>query len=147
VRIDGGVEEKILREKLVAEARKLGLEYAILFRALPGGTPVACKVFVKDGREEMVSHVDLPMASWKGLKKILGAGRQYAACNLEDMYGGPEMGPMAGMYRDSFLAREGGYGGGSVSLIVPDALLLSDVELVPEEVFKRKVVEFVSEPD
>jgi hypothetical protein len=143
VKIAGGVDEKILRDNLMVEAKKQGLEYGIVFRVLQGGIPTAFKVFVKDGHEEMISQTTLPMTTVKGLKKLLGASKRTVAFNVQPMDMGMEFMP------GNFAMMEG-FGramNNQMSLIVPDALLLGEVELTPKRSLKRKITEFVPSPD
>jgi hypothetical protein len=123
--------EKALKDKLIAQAKKEGLDYAIIVRDEPyfgQGLVNVYKVNVRDGKEEFVRNAILNPGNLKTLKRILGASGKSQAYNL------------AG--NDNGL----GLDVGMVSYIVPDALLLEEMELQPFRMPLLKEEVFVKSP-
>lgn len=124
--------EKVLKERLLAQARKEGLEYAIIVRDDFGfgrGIKNVYKVSVADGKEELLRHAMVNVDDPKILKRIVGATEKYAAYNQggrENAYG------------------EGGSAGFSV--IVPAAILLEEADIEPFTMPTLKEEEYVSNP-
>ncbi len=126
--------EAVLKEKLLAQAKKEGLEFALIVRGSPlmGMGPMSVyKVSVADGKEELVRNAILSERNSRMLKRILGASGTRAAYNI----GGGEQafGEMGG-------------GGGSTSCIVPTALLLEEVEIQSFRMPWQKETEYVPSP-
>lgn len=124
--------EKVLKEKLLAQAKKEGLDYAIIVRDAPGfgfGLMNVYKVYVKDGKEQYMRNAILNPTNVKTLKRILGASSQYQAHNL----GG------------SLNVASGG-SSQVMSLIVPQAVLLQEMDIQPFRMPSLKEEEYVSNP-
>lgn len=125
--------EAVLKEKLVAQAKKEGLDFALIVRGSPlmGMGPMSVyKVNVADGKEELVRNAILSERNSRMLKRILGASATRAAYNL----GGGEQ-----------AFQELG-GGTATSCIVPTALLLEEVEIQSFRMPWQKETEFVPSP-
>jgi predicted Zn-dependent protease len=124
--------EKQLKDKLIAKAKADGLEYAIIIRqgGIGGlGFMTVNKVSVVDGREEPLRHAYIATATMlKVFKKMSGVSAKYNAYNL----GGPA----------------GGNGNPSaiVSFIVPDQVLIDELEIKPMRLPSLKAEEYVSNP-
>ncbi len=122
--------EQMLKRKLLEQAKKDGLEYAIIVRDDPGmrqGLLNVYKVYVKDGREELVRHAMLNPGNLKTLKKILGASQTYKAFNLIG-FDGMQMKPNL------------------LSLIVPEALLIEEMTLQPLRLPSLQQEDYVKNP-
>ncbi len=106
--------EAALREKLLAHAKKEGLDFAVIVKGSPlmGMGPVAVyKVSVSDGKETLVRNAMINDRNARAAKRILGASGKYAAHNSG---GAPQQ------FGDS---------GRLTSYIVPTALLLEEVDI------------------
>jgi len=83
-----GVSAAELREELIEAARAEGLEFALRVEAMESGgfgylgDPVyAYKVYVKDGREELVRGLEFGHAETRVLKDILASGKERKVYN------------------------------------------------------------------
>lgn len=123
--------EKELKEKLLAAAKAEGLEYALVVRQLPMlmGIVNVHKVFVQDGREELVRNALLPEVSLKMVRRILGASGTYKAHNLNS---------------SKFLNQ--GDNGPEISYIVPEAILLESMDIKPFDIPTLKEEDYVPNP-
>lgn len=119
IRLNQSDSEEVLKKKLMDAAREEGLEYALIVRDSPGigFRPVnAYKVSLKDGSEELVKNVILNQSGFRPINDILGASDAYQAVNLSvGSGGGPN--PFSG--------------GGVVSFITPNAILVEEIECQP----------------
>jgi hypothetical protein len=123
--------EDELKAKLLAAAKKDGLEHALIFRHSPllMGVVNVSRISVKDGKEELLRNALLPDVNFRMLRRILGASGSYEAHNLNS---------------SNFLN-----GGGNVpemSFIVPKALLFESMDVRPFEIPVLKEEEYVSNP-
>ncbi len=102
-----------LKSMLIEEAKKEGLEYAIMVRDNNefGFTDVI-RVYVADGKEEVVRNAVPNTNSFKVLRNILDATKAQQVVNL----GGSEFSQF-------------GEGSFQTSFIVPEAMLLRDIEI------------------
>lgn len=116
--------EKVLKDKLLAQAKKDGLDHAIIIRdeGLNMGVSVY-KVFVADGKEEFLRNA-IPNENMRVLKHVLGASDKMRAFNLVVGRGSQ----------------------GIVSFITPDALLLEEMDIKPLRMPSLKEEEYVSNP-
>lgn len=131
VTLDMKDSETALKTKLLAQAKKEGLDYAIIVREETGirqGLLNVYKIFVEDGREEMVRYAMLNPGNFKTLKKILGATANYQAHNIGMGGGGYGMEPTM------------------LSLIVPAGLLVEEMSLQPLRMPSLKQEEYVKSP-
>lgn len=63
-----------LKKRLLAAAKEEDLEYAYIIRRLRGNSPLALyRVYLSDGREELVRGAALPDLSIRSFKRVLGA--------------------------------------------------------------------------
>lgn len=122
--------EKSLKDKLIQQAKKEGLSFGLIFResASRMGFVTAIKVYVEDGREEPVRYVSLREYGFKMWKRILGASEKYTAHNLDELLG----------ERSSLQV--------SLSMIVPQAILLEEAEVQPFRTPSLKQEEYISRP-
>jgi hypothetical protein len=123
--------EKELKEKLIAKAKSEGLDFALILKHAPTlmGTVNVYKVYVKDGKEELVRNAVLERVNLKTFKRIMGASSTYLACNLG---------------RSNF--RNGNDSNQKSSYIVPEAILLESMEIKPFEMPMLKEEEYISNP-
>ena len=108
--------EKQLKEKLLAKAKAAGWDYAIIIREksmMGTGFMLVSKIYVDDGREEPIRNVYIEGLEMKTLKEIAGVSDQYSAYNVT-----PE--PMGGSDPTAM-----------VSLIVPDQVLIEELDIKP----------------
>lgn len=153
--IEEGKDRKALKELLIQTAKEEGLDYAIIIRKVisPSATanspidegalasmfsqgrptvdsgikPVyVYKVYVEDGREELVRSVDLQTISSRAFRDIIGWSSKMTAYNTISISPGAAI-------TASIMAR-GGWNiqGIPSSFIVPDALLFENLELKRE---------------
>jgi len=146
-----GMTETELKEELIQLAKDEGLEYGILVRKIKSPIsgqmrrldPMALltmsrrsqqgpsltepilvyRVFVKDGREELVRSVKLGSLSISTLRRMSGASEEQIAYNTVVP---SASGPMGGLY--SF-ATPGSNRGIAASFIVPKSLILEELEV------------------
>ncbi len=118
-----------LKTRLLAEAKRAGLEYALIIRDDSGlGIPHISKVWVEDGREEPVRNAAPNTFGFKTLRNLLDASQEQNAVNI-------------GYARNQF-----GGNGSVTSYIVPKALLLRDVEVQPVPIPALKEEHYVDSP-
>jgi hypothetical protein len=116
---------------LIAKAKDEGLEYGLMVRqsaALMGIVNVY-KVYVADGKEEMVRNAFFEEMNLKMFKRIIGASEKYQAYNLSG---------------SNFLNR--GEDGATLSVIVPESVLFQEMEVRPFDMPTLKEEEYVSNP-
>lgn len=120
----------LLRDKLLAQAKKEGLTFALILRdeASRGGMMNAYKVDVATGKEQLVRNVNLRELGFKTWKRILGASSTYVAHNLGGAGFGREFGP------------------NFTSWIVPTAVLLEEGEVQPMRMPSLKEEEYITSP-
>lgn len=117
-----------LKEELIKVAKEEGLDYAIMIKPIKQGNfymPLnVYKVFVNDGKEVLLREISMKSLDIVSLKKILGVSSNSLIYNtLISGYGNNEEG--AG----NIFNNQGSIPSGvPVSYIIPDALLLKDVE-------------------
>jgi predicted Zn-dependent protease len=102
-----GMPEDKLKALLIEEARKEGLDYALIVRHFSTGsirTLDTYKVSLTDGKEELVRSANVSSASARSLKRILGVSNEQIALNISN--------------RNTTL-----------SIIAPSALLLEEIEV------------------
>lgn len=123
--------EKELKEKLITRAKSEGLDFALMFKQAPTlmGIVNVYKVYVKDGREELVRNAYFEAVNFKTFKRILGASGTYMAYNLG----------MSNFPNGNENAQKNSY-------IVPEAILLEAMEVKPFEMPMLKEEEYVSNP-
>lgn len=124
--------EKTLKEKLISKAKSQGLDFAIVIRQEPMmgmGFMTVTKVYVSDGREEIIRHAFIQPLTLKALRKMSGATSAQSAYNV----GGGGLGGNAN-------------GGGTIGFIVPDQILLDEVEVQPMRLPSLKNDDVVSNP-
>ncbi len=116
-----------LKIELINKAREEGLDYAIIIRPISRGInyrPVNIyKVSVDDGSEELLRSVNLKSITTNSLKRILGLSNNTIVYNTiipEDVG--------SGLF-NSLKSGSGIANGLPVSLIVPDAILLEEIEM------------------
>jgi len=116
--------EKILKDKLIAQAKKDGLDYGIIIRdeGVNMGVRVY-KVSIVDGKEELLRNA-IPNENMRVLKHVLGASDEVKAFNLVVARGSQ----------------------GIVSFIAPNALLLEEMDIKPLRMPSLKDEEYVSNP-
>ena len=123
--------EKQLKDKLLAKAKAEGLDYAIIIRdrSLMGtGFMKVYKTYVDDGREEPIREVYIEALEMRTLRKVAGASEKCSAynVNLNQMGGGD---PSA-----------------VVSLIVPDQMLIEELDIKPMRLPLFHQKEYVPNP-
>lgn len=114
---DKGISQQALKQMLIETARKEGLDYAIIARESSEsvlGISQFYKVDLATGKEELMRRVRLGSVALKNLKRIAGISNQQQ------------------VYTNDI------GGKGLVSFIVPDALLLNDMELSPVHIPARE---------
>ena len=123
--------EKELKEKLIAKAKAEGLEYAYIIRNSPAlmGMMNVYKVSLKDGKEELARNAIYEGINFKTFKRILGASDKYVVHNLNT----PDF---------QNLNQTGGGG----SYIVPEAILLEELEIKSVQLPTLKEEEYVTNP-
>jgi hypothetical protein len=106
-----------LKQSLLETARKDGLDFAIIVReSSESGSGISqfYKVDVATGKEELMRAVRLNSVALKNLKRIGGIGKQQRVYTYESG------------------------SNGMVSFIVPEALLLNDMEVSPVHIPARE---------
>ena len=123
--------EKELKEKLITRAKAEGLDYALIIRNSPAlmGMMNVYKVSLKDGSEEKMRNAVYEGMNFKTLKRILGASGKYVAHNLNV----PDF-------------QNTGRNGGMGSYIVPEAILVEEVEVKPVQLPILREEEYVTNP-
>jgi hypothetical protein len=126
ISVNGGVSLQKLKEQLVAEAKKQGLEYALIIEEeqldnVPGVKTT--KVFTNGNKAEVFKGGVIQGLTMKDLKSMIGASNEVKVYNL--------------------------YGRGNqnvTSYIIPEAMLLRDVEVNREDTRLFKEERFISNP-
>jgi predicted Zn-dependent protease len=114
---DKGISMQALKQSLLETARKDGLDFAIIVReSSESGSGISqfYKVDVATGKEELMRAVRLNSVALKNLKRIGGIGKQQRVYTYESG------------------------SNGMVSFIVPEALLLNDMEVSPVHIPARE---------
>lgn len=112
-----------LKQKLFAAAKEEDLEYAYIIRRMRGNSPlVVYRVYLADGREELVRGVSLPDLNLKSYKRVLGASKEEFTYNT-----------------NSF--------GALVTYILPEALLLEEVDVTRDNNLTLKTPYVVPKPE
>jgi hypothetical protein len=120
-----------MKEKLVEQAKKEGLDYAIIVRKQFAGRADVLnvyKVYVEDGHEEYVRQASMEFPTKRNFKKILAASTETGVYNI----GG---GVDPATYQMSIL-----------SVICPQAVLLEEIEFRPNSYSWTKEEEYVPSP-
>ncbi|MFM7859209.1 MAG: metallopeptidase TldD-related protein, partial [Flammeovirgaceae bacterium] len=122
--------EKSLKDKLIAQAKKEGLAFALILRSGSNrmGMMRAYKIDVATGKEQFVKNVNLREVGLKIWKRIVSASANYQVHNLVG----------AGFERE--------VGTNFTSWIVPSAILLEEAEVQPLNMPMLKEEEFISSP-
>ena len=123
--------EKQLKDKLLEKAKASGLDYAIIIRdrSLMGtGFMMVNKIYVDDGREEPIREVYIEALEMRNLKKVGGVSEKYSAYNVS-------LNPMGG-----------GDPTAVVSLIVPDQVLIDELDIKPMSLPLFHQEEYVPNP-
>lgn len=118
------VPTNTLKTKLIDQAKKDGLDYALIVRSntqTTGGATNVYKVYVDDGREELVREVGLKELSRRNFRKVLGASNEMSVYHL-------------GQERST------------LSVICPKAILLEEVEFTNQTFATMKDEEYVPSP-
>lgn len=118
--------EKILKDKLIKKAKEEGLEYAIIVRESGNGVygpQTVYKVSLADGSETLLCNARVGFTNLKGLKKVMSASGTYVVDNR------------SGLRTDQ-----------SISLIVPKALLMEELDVNSFRVPSLKQDEYVPSP-
>ena len=111
-----------LKQKLLSAAKEEDLDYAYIIRRLRGYSPLAVyRVYLKDGREELVRGVNLPDFTMRSFKRVLGATRTNYLYNT--------------------------YFGGLITYIVPEGLLLEELEVTRDNNLLLKTPYIVPQPE
>lgn len=116
-----------LKAKLIAQAKKEGLDFALIvsdFSAGQGGLSKVYRLWVKDGREELIQQVSIKPISSKDFKKISGATTQ------QEVH----------QWRSGFASNN------TISFIVPAAILVDEVEADTGRSVSLKEEEYVTNP-
>jgi len=125
--------EKSLMKKLLEEAKRQKLEYAIIVRSkgesIFQGQEVS-RVNVKTGKEERLEDASIGRVTMKILKKVLGATSAYQVCNL---------GTYSGMLMGRGLP-------GITSFIVPQQILIDGIDVTPARMPVFKEEDYVKNP-
>lgn len=130
VTLDMNDTEHVLKEKLLAEARREGLEYAFIVRRGPEmgmGVSSVYKVSVQDGSEELVRNASWGGSDWRTLRRIMGATNQLVSFNKS-------------------WGRGYGLENQVTSFIVPSAVLLKELQIRPFPEPYMNEEDYVSNP-
>ena len=116
-----------LKAKLIDEAKKQGLDYALIAKNAGdgrrfGGAMNVYKVYIDDGREELLRQAQMSILSRRDFRKILAASKETAVYNYVD--GEREF----------------------TSIICPEAILVEEVEFRPSEFPTYKEEVYVPSP-
>lgn len=131
VKINGKDTEKSLKKKLIEKAKKQKLEYAILFRSGNDKAlrlPDVYKVYVADGREELIKGATINRVSIKDLKHEMRVTSAYNVFNIGNLNNASRSGQ------------------GITSYIVPAGILLDDMEVSRYHLPSYKEENFVKNP-
>lgn len=111
-----------LKAKLIEQAKKEGLDYAIILKNNDGQGAFdrmlnIYKVYVEDGREELVRNAEMTFMSQRDFRKVVAVSKEMAVHNI------------------------GNPGRGEFSIICPEAILFEEIEFRPTSfpVYKEQV--------
>jgi hypothetical protein len=123
------MNEKQLKDKLIAEAKKQGLDYAVVVQdESTFGMISVTTISVADGSEKKFRNAIVSVEGFKMLKNILGTSDKMQGINLA-------MGVV------------GGYGTtGGLSVICPFGLLVEELEVKAFQMPTLKEEQYVSRP-
>lgn len=123
VTVEGSLKDKELTQKLLAEAKTNGLDYALIVRNSTGRTGMfnVYKVSVKDGTEEFLRNARFSSFSFRELKKIIAASQEVQVRHVTSS-------------------------NGATSYLVPKAVLFSEMDVQGAEMPAFKEEEFVKSP-
>jgi hypothetical protein len=115
-----------MKQKLIELAKKEGLDYAMMVKGLSDATDNSTsyiyKVYVDDGREELVSNADMKEFSLRDFRKIVEVSTEIAAYN-------ESRGPSS-----------------VLSVICPQAILFGEAEFTTMDVPNFREEEYVPSP-
>lgn len=118
-----GVPFASMKAKLIEQAKKEGLEYAIKITSSGDSDGKMYKVYVKDGHEELVKHDEFRAVSQREFRKILATSNETIADNLD------------------------GVGEAVTSIICPKAILFEELDFtVSDERTSEKEEDYVPSP-
>jgi hypothetical protein len=126
ISVKGGIGFQKLREQLIAEAKKQGLDFGLIIEEeLTDNVPgvKATKIFINGNKDEVFKGGMIQALTLKDLKSMIGASDQIKVYNL--------------------------YGRGNqniTSYIIPEAMLLRDVEVNKEDTRLFKEEKYISNP-
>lgn len=138
--------EKVLKEKLIEQAKKDGLDYALIIREASYsllGSICAYKVSVVDGSEELMPNVTIQQLPLKALKRILGASEKYEVYNVMSKGGYGTYSPYA-MYEINPMTYR--YNQRMMSVIAPAAVLIEELQVQPFKIPVAKDEDYVPSP-
>ena len=123
--------EKELKEKLINKAKADGLDYALMMKFSPAlmGIMNVYKIYVSDGREELVRNAFFEEVNLKMFRRVMGASDSYKAYNLG----------LSNFLNPNDNSQKSAY-------IVPEAILLESMEVKPFEMPSLKEDDYVSNP-
>ncbi|AYB31372.1 metallopeptidase TldD-related protein [Chryseolinea soli] len=110
VSTSNGQTTQALKQALIDAAKKDGLEFALIARKISSGgdgVPEIYKVNLETGKEELLRSARMGSGGLKNLKRVPAVGKEKQVVNLQTS------------------------GGSLVSFIVPDALLLDNMDAAP----------------
>ena len=112
-----------LKKRLLAAAKEEDLEYAYIIRRLRGNSILSLyRVYVADGKEELVRGAEFSDFSMKSFKRVLGAS------NTNYFYNMAPSGPIS-------------------TLVVPEGLLFEELELAKNNNIQFKTPFIVAQPN
>lgn len=94
-----------LKQKLIEAAKEEDLEYAYIIRSLAGGNTGYYRIYVEDGREELVNGANMVDFNMRAFRRILGASNE------------------------DYIYNTFAYSQLPASIIVPQALLFEEIEI------------------
>ncbi len=124
--------EATLKKKLIQQAKKEGLDYAIMVKGSPlmgMGPSDVYRVDVADGKETFIRNAVVREGGARSLRRILGTSGTYAAYNLIQMDG-----------------PQGSAAGPAMSVIAPTALLLEEAEVQTFRMPRQRELDYVPSP-
>lgn len=123
ISVSNGVTTAALKEKLIRTAKEDGMEYAIIIKDEPSnrmGLVNVFKVSLENGEEKFVRSAQIEDLSIRSLKKIGGASKDRQVVHLTER--------------------------GLTSYIVPQALLLNDITILPANIPYLEQETYVESP-
>jgi PmbA/TldA metallopeptidase C-terminal domain len=124
VTFSGAVTREDLKEKLLSEAKKEGLDFALMIKDFSFGQFVSVYKVTPDGKEELLRPATFSGLTLRNLRKLLGVANGSMVWNLQS--------------RESVA--------GVASWIVPPAILVGDISIVPANLPYMKEVTYVANP-